>query len=72
VWWRSVWHSRKAKHLMESSDKVIILADIRKKRIATATCRPNVFEIRSGAGKRPDCSIHAFTARPAVPPKQGS
>ena len=55
---------------MGTSDKVIILADIRKKRIVAATCRPNVFEIRSGAGKRPDCSIHPFTARPAVPPKQ--
>lgn len=55
---------------MEPSDKVIVLADIRKKRIASATCRPNVFEIRTGAGKRPDCSIHPFTARPAVPPKQ--
>ncbi len=55
---------------MEPLDKVIILADIRKKRIASATCRPNVFEIRTGAGKRPDCSIHPFTARPGVPPKQ--
>lgn len=55
---------------MGTSGKVIILADIRMKRIASATCRPNVFEIRSGAGKRPDCSIHPFRAMHAVPPKQ--
>jgi len=67
--WRSGLHAREAGHLMDPSDKVIVLADIRKKRIASATCRPNVFEIRTGAGKRPDCSIHPFTALPAVPPK---
>lgn len=56
---------------METWGKVIILADIRKKRVASASLRPNVFDIRTGAGKRPDCSIHPFTAsRPTVPPKQ--
>ncbi|MDH4414940.1 MAG: hypothetical protein QE484_16650 [Rhizobium sp.] len=55
---------------MDTSDKVVVLADIRKKRAASASLRPNVFEIRTGAGKRPDCSIHAFTAATSMtPPK---
>lgn len=56
---------------MNTSDKVVSLADIRKKRTASPLSRQNVFDIRSGGGKPPDCSIHLFTARRlAVPPKQ--
>jgi hypothetical protein len=55
---------------MDVTGKVIILADIRSKRQALASLRPNVFEIRTGAGKRPECSVHAFHAGEAkVPPK---
>ncbi len=56
---------------MKTSDKVVRLAEIRKKQAASPSSRQNVFDIRSGGGKPPDCSIHMFTARRlAVPPKQ--
>jgi hypothetical protein len=55
---------------MDTSNKVIVLADVRTKRAASATLRPDVYEIRTGAGKRPECSVHAFTAAGVlVPPK---
>lgn len=55
---------------METWGKVIVLADIRTKRAASASLRPDVFQIRTGAGKRPDCSIHSFSATGTpVPPK---
>lgn len=56
---------------MKTPDKVVLLADIRRKRDASPSSRQNVFDIRSGGGKPPDCSVHMFTARRlAVPPKQ--
>lgn len=47
---------------MDTWGKVIVLAHMRGKRAASASLRPNVYEIRTGAGSPPVCSIHPFAA----------
>lgn len=51
---------------MDTLGKVIVLAHMRGKRPASASLRPNVYEIRTGAGSPPVCSIHPF-ATPISP-----
>ena len=57
---------------MDTLGKVIVLVDMRKKRAASASLRPNVFEIRTGAGPIPACSIHPLTATSTPVPQKSS
>jgi hypothetical protein len=58
------WHEREAKRLMETWDKVIVLADMRKNGSRLRHADRTSSRSGQGQGQRPDCSIHPFTALP--------